>query len=180
MQNMEVFLNRQEHEEEEERLVSYEEMRPTKSTDINPHIFYGMKTEDNIFDESLTFSPCKDRFVNYLGYQAGYLQLSDLIDPSVLADPETNERQIRNQLISPEKSLYQFIIRLFSFHKRIYTLKASKTDSESFSVLKMSRPLQQPSVPDFLQILSFNGILDSLFGLDNVLFQNSIGYSKIV
>ena len=73
MQNMEVFHDGKEQEDEAEAPVSYEEMRPSKSTDINPHILYGTKKEEAVFENSLTFRPSKDRFVNYLGFQAGYL-----------------------------------------------------------------------------------------------------------
>ena len=52
--------------------VSYEELKPTKSTDINPHILFEHKLDDLVMDDA-TFKPCKDQFMNYLGFQAGYL-----------------------------------------------------------------------------------------------------------
>ena len=47
--------------------MSYEELKPTKSTDINPHIIFEPKLEDLVMDDA-TFKPCKDQFINYLGF----------------------------------------------------------------------------------------------------------------
>ena len=77
MNDISVFYERaiQDAVDEAEIPVSYEELKPSKSTDINPHVIYDQGNHDTLdaFDEQTTFKPCKDQFINYLGFQAGYL-----------------------------------------------------------------------------------------------------------
>ena len=86
---MDVFLEGYQSEigNEPDIPASYEELKPTKSTDINPHILFEHKLDDLVMEDA-TFKPCKDQFINYLGFQAGYLQLTDLVDIQALTDFE--------------------------------------------------------------------------------------------
>ena len=106
---MDVFSERviQDATDEVEIPVSYDEIKPTKSTDINPHVIYDLGNHDtlDVFEDQATFKPCKDQFINYLGFQAGYLQLTDLVDTHTLSDFKNQEQKIKNKLISPEKSI---------------------------------------------------------------------------
>ena len=48
--------------------AAYEEMKMGKWTDINPHLLYRNETLSDFEEKIIVYRPCKDPFINYLGF----------------------------------------------------------------------------------------------------------------
>lgn len=91
--------------------AAHDELKMGKWTDINPQLLHDEGDVNMLEERQVHYKPCKDQFINFLGFQAGYLKLEDTIDLTQLLNYEANEQSVEKKLLAPEKSLIQWFLR---------------------------------------------------------------------